>query len=33
MVDLKVGEFQVKAAAQVIKASDQMLGILINTKA
>jgi len=33
LVDLKMGEFQVKASATVIKVGDQMLGTLIDIKA
>lgn len=33
LIDLKVGEFQVKAAAEVVKTGDQMLGTLINIRA
>lgn len=33
LIDLKVGDLQVKAAAAVIKAGDQMLGSLIDLKA
>ena len=33
LVELKVGEFQVKASVQVIKAADQMLGSLIDITA
>ena len=33
LVDLKVGENQVKASATVIKTADDMLGTLVDTKA
>ena len=33
LVDLKVGEFQVKAAAALVKSGDQMLGTLIDIQA
>lgn len=33
LVELKVGELQVKASAKVIKAADELLGSLIDIKA
>lgn len=33
MVGLKMGEIQVKAAANVVKTGDEMLGTLINIRA
>lgn len=33
MIDLKVYTYQVAASAQVVKATDQMLGILLDIKA
>ncbi len=33
LIDLKIGELQVKASANVIKVGDQMLGSLIDIKA
>jgi hypothetical protein len=33
LIDLKVGELQVKAAAAVVKTGDQLLGALIDIRA